>query len=460
MKFAMALLNALILTFNCGREAVDPEVLARHLSLSLPNVTDPEFIVISLQEFTPIAYAFLGGPFTQLYYDKFDEAVKLLALSWGQKPYLPLIRKNVGMTALIIFSRQDVTGKVSWLEDAGTGVGLWDMGNKGAVGVRLGYATDEGTVELTFVAAHLAPMEDGLERRNQDWKNVVKTLVFCPANKRGSRDAPSDGSSEGVRLLSDYDEGEDTRAPSSIYHPTSHVFLAGDLNYRTSRTKPTPQDRSSFPKPVARDQPSHFSTLLKSDQLAAEIAAGRTLHGFVEAPIAFPPTYKYSRAQRAVSCAEEKQLLGAKLPEEGDAAAFGWAPHRWPSWCDRILYLGFPSAGMSSLPSPRDAEWCRVRAYAALPLMASSDHRAVVAVVSVPRTPVPGDTVRGTEHWRVRPPYEVDPAWWERRRAARRLEVVVGVLAYLLLTWEGNAIALGTVIGAVGGWTAIRSSVL
>lgn len=257
----MALLNALVLTYNCCREAVDPEVLARHLSQALPNLTDPEFIAISLQEFAPIAYAFLGGSFTHQYYDRFDEAVKLLASSWGQTSYLPLIRRNVGMTAIMVFARQGAVDKVCWLEHAGTGVGLWDMGNKGAVGVRLGYAGDEGTVELTFVAAHLAPMEDNLERRNQDWMNVTKTLVFSPANKEyRRRDGSSDGSFEGDRLLSDH-EGEETRATSGMYHPTSHVFVAGDLNYRTSNTKPGPQDYSSFPKPVERNQPSHYSTL-------------------------------------------------------------------------------------------------------------------------------------------------------------------------------------------------------
>jgi hypothetical protein len=54
-------------------------------------------------------------------------------------------------------------------------------------------------------------------------------------------------------------------------------------------------------------------------------------------------------------------------------------------------------------------------------------------------------------------PFAIDPTWRSRRDAARRKEIVVGVLAYLGLTWEGNGMVLASVVGLVGAWVVLRS---
>src|SRR5207237_786379 len=138
----------------------------------------PEMVVIALEEIAPIAYSFLGGSFLTPYFDAVRLVVKLAS---RETSYVNTISRNVGMTAIMIFVRQDLVSRVSSLHTAGVGVGFQEMGNKGAVGVRMGLQTHEGADEvmhMTFVAAHLAPMEDALNERNDDWRSIAQRLVF------------------------------------------------------------------------------------------------------------------------------------------------------------------------------------------------------------------------------------------------------------------------------------------
>jgi hypothetical protein len=49
-----------------------------------------------------------------------------------------------------------------------------------------------------------------------------------------------------------------------------------------------------------------------------------------------------------------------------------------------------------------------------------------------------------------RPPFEVNPQWKARRDAARRWELIVGVMSYLSLTGKGRIILI-TFLGVVMG---------
>ncbi len=102
-----------------------------------------------------------------------------------------------------------------------------------------------------------------------------------------------------------------------------------------------------------------------------------------------------------------------------------------------------------------------VQGYKALPLMASSDHRPVACSFSVPAEaiPEPSDEEESGAKLDVRlvPPFGLNPLWMEQREAARTKEVVVGIAAYLGLTWEGRGILLAIIFGALGGWAVIRS---
>ncbi|KAA6413762.1 MAG: inositol 5 [Lasallia pustulata] len=442
----MAPLSILIVTFNCARELVQPELFARHLANVLPNPRGPDILVLSLQELAPIAYSFLGGSHLVPYYERLHDTVHIAASTLGEVKYANVITRNVGLTAIMVFAREELVNQLEWIEAAGVGVGMHEMGNKGAVAARIGLSVSEGSImEMTFVAAHLAPMENGLGRRNEDWKNIIRGLAFLPV-RQGSMAAKT----HTAQAITDEDRpllsgsSDTTMQLSGLYTPASYLFLAGDLNYRTSSVKPTPKDYSKYPQPTKdTTDPKYYTHLLEDDQLTRELKAGRTCHGLREAPIDFPPTYKYSNKARA----------GA---EADDAVAWHWANHRWPSWCDRVLYLDLPSWMKDHDPSNR----IQVDKYTALPLMSTSDHRPVALLLTIPRSPVSlpeNEDVDGD--LRLHPPYAIDPEWRQKRVAARRKEIAVGLGAYFSLTWEGRSILLAMLIGALGAWAIVQNLV-
>jgi hypothetical protein len=450
-------LNAYILTFNCARNLIHTDRFAEHLFDVLPasTTTAPEILVLSLQEVAPIYYAFLGGSFLVPYLSAFQKAVEIATrnrwpttASSSDGGYVNVVTHHCGLTALMVFVRSDVADNIAWTDTAEVGVGLQEMGNKGAVGARLGYAHDDNeTMELTFVAAHIAPMEHAYERRNQDWRRIVERLVFTKSGDNDDEEGEEpDGDSD--HLL----RRNRRNVESGMFSPRSHLFFAGDLNYRTSDVRPRVEDHVRYPQPHATpNDASHHSKLLQTDQLTRELRAKRTLHGLSEAPITFPPTYKYSdEAQNAALLGEQSQ--------EGSADVWKWATRRWPSWCDRILYLEYPP-WMAASTKKGGKSTIQVQGYDALPLFPTSDHRAVALAVTVPLLPItsPPSQILDVDDARLHPPFPIDPSWRARRENARVKEVVVGGLAYLALTWEGNGILLATVAGIFGGWIVLRS---
>ncbi|KAI9695851.1 MAG: hypothetical protein M1836_005968 [Candelina mexicana] len=462
----MASLNVYLVTYNCAQTPICPPSFAFNLFSALPSRQPPDILILSLQEIAPIAYSFLGGSYLGPYFSRFQYAVELassnLSNNDGDVKYRIIITRNVGQTAIMVFARQERAKRIKWLETGGVGVGLHEMGNKGAVGIRLGYSAsnyadeedeDEGEeISLTFLAAHLAPMEDGLQRRNKDWEHIVRGLVFTPVMPKAV--AAANHASESSDLSIEEDQPllqgsfDNSTSPSSgIYNQTSHVFLGGDLNYRTSDTRPDPRAYHSYPQPTKNSaDPKHYSHLYKTDQLTREIKAGRTCHGFREASIDFPPTYKFSSRQ-------------APFSSEDEVEKWEWARHRWPSWCDRIMFLSsLPHSDRSSSPDPAKLQ---LHGYTPLPKMDTSDHRPVALSMSVPlrAIPKPSSEGAGVKDVRIQSPFTMDPLWREKRDWARKKEIIVGFMAYAGYTWEGNGVLLATLIGGVGGWLILSSMI-
>jgi hypothetical protein len=434
-------LQLYFVTYNCALTLIDVEHFSRHVFDAYPvtdnsSSTSPDLIVLSLQEIAPLAYAFLGGSFITPYFAAFSEAVtRATSERWGT-PYLNVVTDHSGMTGLMIFARSDVVDNLSPPDIAKVGFGFQEMGNKGAVGARISYSAPNAPqtgADLTIVAAHLAPMEDAVARRNSDWRSIVERLVFSDAKTPISENDDND-ESESAALLSG--NARSTKYPG-IFAPGNHLFLGGDLNYRTSNRFPSKQDILRFPQADAEpNDPLHFSHLLKEDQLKREMSQSRCFHGLTEAPISFPPTYKYhSEAQ-----------VAARDPSHADKPPqWKWASHRWPSWCDRILFLNTP-------PGLGDESRVKVLRYDALPVSPTSDHRAVALTVSIPLS-----TRRVLDESQTIAPFPIDPDWASRRDVARRKEYIAGCLAYLGLTWEGNGLLLATGIGIIGAWLVVRS---
>jgi hypothetical protein len=209
----------------------------------------------------------------------------------------------------------------------------------------------------------------------------------------------------------------------SIYKPGSHLFVAGDLNYRISKTSPS--KLSVFPD-LDPKSPNYFERFLARDQLTLEKAAGRTLHGLSEASITFPPTYKLE-----IDGEPQEWLPGhcdGAPPVE--VVSWKWAPHRWPGWCDRVLYLDIPR--WASKPTAHESIAMEIIAYNALPAVRTSDHRAVFFRLRVPVVEPsilePPDEVRASDSTdpRVKLPYAVDFQSWDHRARVKKWERLIG----------------------------------
>ncbi|KAI5796316.1 Endonuclease/exonuclease/phosphatase [Peziza echinospora] len=492
------LLHLYLITWNAARNVIPGDTTSLLLSSSpgksftenifngIPhNAAPPDVLVLALQEAAPIAYAFLGGEWVDPYIGVFENGVRESARRVLGTEYVCVGRSVVGMTAVVVFVRSAVEGRVGFVEVGGVRCGLWGMGNKGGVGVRIGVRVESGgegeresgeeeeVVEMSFVSAHLAPHEWLIERRNEDWRTIVEGMVFerveppTSSSSSSSYGKPNsnssyddgDGGDDGASsplLRTSAEDTELSNTPTTttttstsstqhrqrqqplhnrgIYSPTTHAFIMGDLNYRTSPVRPLHTDRIIFPK--ATDSPTdstHFTRLLETDQCRLERAMGRTLHGFEEAEITFPPTYKY-KVQFDATTGEEVRY---------DPNRWEWSSRRWPSWTDRILYL--PVVDNAGKPRTAPGEGVVPIRYTSIPEVTASDHKPVTLYLSIPARSLPlvkeedggaGGT-GGKRDIRYSPPFQINRLWRERGERGRRLEVVVGVAAYLATTTRG-----------------------
>ncbi|KAK4468624.1 hypothetical protein MN116_007812 [Schistosoma mekongi] len=160
------------------------------------------------------------------------------------------------------------------------------MGNKGAVGIRLTVFNSS----MCFINCHLAAGEANLDRRNQDFREITRKMLFeFPVNSKNTIQ-----SSERA-YISDHD----------------YIFVFGDLNYRiTSLDSPTVR-KSIFEK--------DFSAILKCDELLKLMGNRSLFDGFREPTINFAPTYKFD--------------MNSNVYDSSDK-------NRVPSYCDRIIWSG------------------------------------------------------------------------------------------------------------------------
>ncbi|KAK4229909.1 DNase I-like protein [Podospora fimiseda] len=520
MRPSSSSLDLFILTFNCAKALINVPVFSAHLYAALSqNATAtnvlPDLVVLSLQEVAPMSYAFIGSYFLNPYYARFVEALNLASTrlldhtkyggypesvsSQGTSsspppppPYTLVRAKNVGMTSILLFARDPTS--VSQIQEAECGFGAADMGNKGAVGLRVTWSDPsqrDKSTELTFVATHLAAMEWNLKKRNANWRNIVSGLTFqnphevlpgvFPVNEHPTPRPDTSGAGipapvarsllpAGSVDSSEAEEEEEEEpllssssaqlplaqqglTPSqaatlqdiSIFKPNSHLFVAGDLNYRISSTTPPPL--STFPS-FDEGSPNHYSNFIGRDQLTLEREAGRTFHGMEEAPVLFGPTYKFdilSSPKGAVNeMAVRKGVTQNGIPE----VPWKFAPHRWPGWCDRVLF------------SSAEEEEVKVGGYDAFPVLESSDHRPVWFRASVTlgssSESRSGSELKGGVQRKKTLPVPVDVDAWERRRIARKKEVVVGWSAFFWSTQEGAMVLGSILLICLGGWWAVR----
>ncbi len=144
------------------------------------------------------------------------------------------------------------------------------MGNKGAVAVRFTVFDSS----FCFVNSHLAAQATAMDRRNADYSDLSKKLLF------------------GSKTIFDAD----------------YLFWLGDLNYRINLP------RETVLKLLEIDD---FDTLLSLDQLKLATASKKAFADFDEAPITFRPTFKFDIGGDDYDTSEKLRV---------------------PSWTDRILF--------------------------------------------------------------------------------------------------------------------------
>ena len=198
---------------------------------------------------------------------------------------------------------------------------------------------------------------------------------------------------------------------------------------------PTINGYEDFPQPSQSDDAA-FQSWREGDQLSRERLSDSTLQYLDELPIRFPPTYKYEPDERM------------QWPKDGsEPSTYKWAKHRYPSWCDRILF----SSQLNQAGSPFEAV-----NYVALPLQPTSDHRPVALSFKLHLD----SFISGTDAIREQELFVSKNVHWAADRAsARRLEIVFGSFAYLTSTNEGNLLLLASFVGAIGGWLVLRSMI-
>ncbi|OAD08897.1 hypothetical protein MUCCIDRAFT_117152, partial [Mucor lusitanicus CBS 277.49] len=233
---------------------------------------DPDFYVIGLQEMETNTEAYIR-------YDPAKENAWVKAiidsLKDGGKDYYKVESKQLVTMLMIVIAKKSHRPFISEVTSTYAGVGLMNMmGNKGGISVRLRFHDSY----LCFVTSHLAAFTDKTEKRNQDFTELSKRLVFP------QRSDP----------LTEYFD--------------SFLVWCGDLNYRVNLNE-------AVIKNWLRQE--RLDILLDYDQLSIERDAGRTFQMFDEGPITFAPTYKYDAGTNQYDTSEKR---------------------RAPSWTDRILW--------------------------------------------------------------------------------------------------------------------------
>lgn len=282
----------------------------------------PDFVFVGLQEVDQSTQAYLyEGAAKEEFWNK--SLLDAIHQAYPNHQYARVAsRLYVGIYGAL-FIRQELVPQVSHVSTAFSACGLMGIvGNKGAVSIRLRLHSDY----LCFVSAHLAAHVPAVQRRNQDAAEIAKRTLF-----NASPSLPPAGyGTVAEALMREY---RAMPGPAGIWD-SSVLLWAGDLNYRIP-----------FDPELVRDLVSEglYSDLLAHDQLLTERAKGRSIWGeFEEAPIRFPPTFKYDPGTDHFDSSEK---------------------NRAPAWCDRILF--------------RRSDNVQCVEYDSVPALQASDHKPI-----------------------------------------------------------------------------------
>ncbi|KAK0195909.1 DNase I-like protein [Armillaria mellea] len=217
---------------------------------------------------------------------------------WGEH-YIKLTSKQLVGMLIVIIVKDSLKDCFKDVQTSVAGAGIMGvMGNKGGTAVRLTFTPPptegvltQGPTILTFVNSHLAAFDAMVDRRNADYADLSKRLVF------------------GTPYVGD----------TTTLWESDAVFWIGDLNYRIDL--PDLDVRAILLEDCWEGD--RFETLLPYDQLKNSIRSQKAFDVFTEFPVTHRPTYRFSPG-----------LLTDSM---------GYDMKRKPAWTDRILHVFSPT---------------------------------------------------------------------------------------------------------------------
>ncbi|XP_030647700.1 phosphatidylinositol polyphosphate 5-phosphatase type IV [Chanos chanos] len=238
--------------------------------------------------------------------------------------YVMLYTAAHGVLYLTIFVRRDLIWFCSEVEHATVTTRIISqIKTKGAVGIGF---TFFGTSFL-FITSHFTSGDSKVYERILDYNKIIEALAL-------------------PRGLPDTNPYRSTA--SDVTTRFDEVFWFGDFNFRLSK------DRGGVEAILKQSVGADMGPLLQHDQLYKEMNEGAIFKGFQEAPIHFPPTYKFD--------------IGCDVYDTT-------SKQRTPSYTDRILYRS------------RQADDIKVVKYTSCSSIKTSDHRPVIGMFQVKLRP-------------------------------------------------------------------------
>ncbi|KAI0540674.1 SacI homology domain-containing protein [Xylaria digitata] len=215
------------------------------------GTAEPEIFAVGFQEIVELSAQQImnSDPTRKQQWEKaIKKALNARTKETGGERYVLLRSGQLVGAALCIFVKASVLPKIKNVEGSVKKTGLSGIaGNKGAVAIRMEYAS----TQLCFVTAHLAAGFANYDERNRDYATIHNGLRF--QRNRGIDD-----------------------------HDT--VIWMGDFNYRIGLSHERAMDL------VKRQD---LEKLYENDQLNLQMVAGLSFRYYSEARITFMPTYKF-----------------------------------------------------------------------------------------------------------------------------------------------------------------------
>lgn len=342
-------------TVFCGTWNINGQIVKESLEAWL-NHKDADILVLGFQELDLNTQAYIIADSL-----KEDAICNIIESSLLERYHLyrRLSSKKLVGIYEVIYIKNEHFSMVSEISTEYVTLGILGvMGNKGAVAIRF-KAYDSYFV---FVNCHLAADPTMVDRRNQDFQEICKRMVFPIQSKYKDYQSyaisnpwvPGIMDCKPYNFAAQYQIGNLPTSEQFVYgfnrfttsiFDCDHLFWMGDLNYRVTVSEKEAKEILKA---------SLVSDLLKYDQLIIEKQQNRAFFGFQEAVITFQPTFKYDVGTNQFDSSEKK---------------------RAPSFTDRILNLQNP------LKSD-DSNWAVNISYDSCMDISASDHKPLSSVYS------------------------------------------------------------------------------